>query len=95
MRPSDSEGNAGLAALPLIAFVIGLAACDDGAEHQRAINAVTSENARRYALEQCIQRGVTYFKELGSYPTLKSAPNEGRYADDVAEERCKRTPTAF
>ncbi len=43
----------------------------------------------------CVARGVSYFKEVGSYPTLKSAPNAGRSAEDVALERCKRTTTAF
>jgi len=43
----------------------------------------------------CVRRGVAYFKEIGSYPTLSSAPNRGRNADDVAIERCNRTTTAF
>lgn len=43
----------------------------------------------------CVKRGIAYFKEIGSYPTLKSAPNAGRSADDVALERCVRTTTAF
>lgn len=43
----------------------------------------------------CIRRGIAYFKEIGSYPTLKSAPNSGRDADEVAAERCARTITAF
>jgi hypothetical protein len=47
------------------------------------------------AVEACVARGIAYFKEIGSYPTLKSAPNTGRSADDVARERCNRTPTAF
>lgn len=43
----------------------------------------------------CVARGVAYFKEMGSYPTLTSAPNAGRSAEDVATERCNRTLTAF
>lgn len=43
----------------------------------------------------CVKRGVAYFKEVGSYPTLKSAPNAGKLADDVALERCVRTTTAY
>ena len=43
----------------------------------------------------CTQRGIAYFKEIGSYPTLSSAPNRGRSADEVAAERCNRTLTAF
>lgn len=46
-------------------------------------------------IEACVERGVSYFKEMGSYPTLKSAPNAGRSAEDVARERCNRTTTAF
>jgi hypothetical protein len=47
------------------------------------------------AVEQCVARGIAYFKEIGSYPTLSSAPNAGRSADEVARERCNRTTTAF
>ena len=46
-------------------------------------------------VEACVKRGVKYFKEIGSYPKLMSAPNKGRKAEDVARERCKRTTTAF
>ena len=42
------------------------------------------------AYTSCVNRGVQYFKEIGSYPTLSSAPNTGRKAKDVAAERCKR-----
>ncbi|MFZ3193227.1 MAG: hypothetical protein WA154_08465 [Moraxellaceae bacterium] len=47
------------------------------------------------SLSQCAARGVAYFKDIGSYPTLSSAPNAGRAAEDVALERCQRTLTAF
>ena len=46
-------------------------------------------------IDACVRRGVEYFKEVGSYPTLQSAPNEGRSAEDIAVERCNRTTTAF
>ena len=46
-------------------------------------------------VEACVARGVAYFKDMGSYPTLKSPPNVGRRAEDVARERCNRTTTAF
>jgi ABC-type phosphate transport system substrate-binding protein len=39
----------------------------------------------------CVCRVVEYFKEIGSYPTLTSAPNAGRSAESVARERCERT----
>ncbi len=37
--------------------------------------------------EACGERGVSYFKEMGSYPPLKSAPNARRRAEKVARER--------
>lgn len=46
-------------------------------------------------VEACVSRGIAYFKEIGSYPTISSAPNAGRSADEVARERCNRTTTAF
>lgn len=46
-------------------------------------------------IEACVGRGIAYFKEIDAYPTLKSAPNAGRSADEVARERCQRTVTAF
>jgi hypothetical protein len=46
-------------------------------------------------VEECVANGVAYFKEIGSYPTLTSPPNQGRRAEDVARERCNRTTTAF
>jgi hypothetical protein len=39
----------------------------------------------------CYRRGVAYFKEIGSYPTL----SDGRAAKLVASERCNRSTTAF
>ena len=46
-------------------------------------------------VEACVQRGVAYFKEIGSYPTLLAEPNIGRSAESVAIERCNRTTGAF
>jgi hypothetical protein len=47
------------------------------------------------AVEACVERGIAYFKEIGSYPTLKSSIAKGQRAIDVARERCNRTTTAF
>lgn len=44
---------------------------------------------------KCIQNGVKYYKAIGSYPTLHSAPNKGRPTIDVIKERCGKTLTAF
>ena len=46
-------------------------------------------------ISACIDRGVAYYKEIGSYPRLSSHPNTGRRAEEVAKERCNRTTTAF
>jgi len=48
--------------------------------------------AQQAEFQACVDRGVAYFKEMGSYPYLQS---DGRKADVVADERCRRTLTAF
>ena len=55
-----------------------------------------SEKQNKEIYNRCVSNGVKYFKEIGSYPSLKSAPNKGKNAITVARERCKRAPkTAF
>lgn len=39
----------------------------------------------------CYERGLAYFRAIGSYPNL----SDGRSATDVAYERCARSATAF
>ena len=68
--------------LPGAAVLLVLFGCGDG---QISSNKV----------EECVTRGIAYFREIGSYPTLTSPPNVGRRADEVARERCNRTTTAF
>ncbi|MGE0160771.1 MAG: hypothetical protein AB7T31_15310 [Gemmatimonadales bacterium] len=46
-------------------------------------------------VDACVERGIAYFKEIGSYPTLTSSAYEGRNADEEARARCERTTTAF
>lgn len=46
-------------------------------------------------VESCTERGIAYFKEIGSWPTLNSYPSRGRSAAEVAKERCARAATAF
>lgn len=41
---------------------------------------------------ECVHKGIKYFKEIGSYPTLKST---GEYARSVAADNCARTLSAF
>lgn len=77
----------------IIAFlsVLAIASCGESNEAK-----VESESQERDAYNRCVSLGVQYFKEIGSYPTLKSAPNAGRHAIEVARERCERAPeTAF
>lgn len=47
------------------------------------------------AYAACVDRGVKYFMEIGSYPRLKAYPEAGRLAEDVARERCRRSLLAF
>lgn len=57
--------------------------------------ACATDDAHTHEVDACVERGVAYFKEIGSYPTLTTAPNAGRSADDVAVERCNRSTQAF
>ena len=41
--------------------------------------------------DDCVRRGVAYFKEIEAYPKL----SDGRSAEAVAQERCGRTSIAF
>lgn len=49
----------------------------------------TASNAE---IDACTSRGISYFKEVGAYPTLTTT---GENAEAVARERCNRTTTAF
>ncbi len=73
--------------IALISIVVLLSSCgSDG----------TSDNSSATSdIASCVERGVQYYKDIGSYPTLSSAPNAGRRAEDVVLERCSRTTTAF
>ncbi|MBC7844109.1 MAG: hypothetical protein H7099_17500 [Gemmatimonadaceae bacterium] len=50
-----------------------------------------SRSSDSYEVRVCIGRGVAYFKEIDSYPLL----SDGRSADAVAGERCRRATSAF
>lgn len=66
-----------------ISLVCCLVACGSGTDdHQAEIDA-------------CTERGIAYFKEIGSYPTLAAEMYKGMSADSVARARCERTITAF
>lgn len=76
----------------LIVLGIALAGCS---EPKVVFENTTTVPEVDDGVDACTKRGVAYFKEIGSYPTLSSAPNRGRSAEDVALERCSRTTTAF
>lgn len=40
----------------------------------------------------CVQKGIQYYKDLGSYPRLKS---ENISAEDKVRENCSRSTVAF
>ncbi|RDK82445.1 UNVERIFIED_ORG: hypothetical protein DFO82_2609 [Idiomarina abyssalis] len=71
--------------------VLAISSCGESSEER-----VAREAKEKDTYNRCVSLGVQYFKEIGSYPTLKSAPNAGRHAIEVARERCERAPeTAF
>jgi len=77
----------------IIAFlsVLAISSCSENSEKR-----IERETQKKDTYNRCVSLGVQYFKEIGSYPTLESAPNAGRHAIEVARERCERAPeTAF
>lgn len=74
-----------------------LAACSPQTESNAVDNGAEAlaQSPGADPIKACIKRGEAYFREIRSYPTLKSAPNAGRSAEEVATERCQRTTTAF
>lgn len=56
-----------------------------------AMLTMTNQASAETTVAECVARGIAYFKEIGSYPTL----SDGRDAATVAFERCSRTTTAF
>ncbi|WP_417442096.1 hypothetical protein [Idiomarina sp.] len=77
----------------IVAFlgVLALYSCSESSEDR-----AEDKSQEKDAYNRCVSLGVQYFKEVGSYPTLKSAPNAGRHAIEVARERCEKAQeTAF
>jgi hypothetical protein len=60
------------------AVILSATACQDGSSREQ--------------VEACAQRGITHFREIGSYPRLHKT---GRLAEDVARDRCARSLAAF
>jgi len=79
----------------MLVAVVALAGCQQSTEEVADETNATLAVSGTDEVAACITRGVAYFKEIGSYPTLKSAPNKGRSADEVATERCNRSSMAF
>lgn len=61
----------------------------DKERDERIANAAAE---RQRKMQPCIDKGIAYFKEIGSYPKLAST---GERAEQVAKDRCERTTTAF
>lgn len=82
----------------LLATMLALAGCAQEAQNETMEDVTPvseASTAESDPVAECGKRGVAYFKEIGSYPTLKAAPNKGRSAIEVVAERCGRTTTAF
>jgi hypothetical protein len=54
-----------------------------------------SKSAMSGGTGSCYQRGVSYYRDIGSYPYLSSFPNKGRPADELINQMCSRNPSAF
>jgi hypothetical protein len=54
-----------------------------------------ADGTKAASVNACVENGIAYYKEIGSYPTLTSAGMEGRLAKDVAAEKCSRSALAF
>lgn len=53
-------------------------------------NKITSKNTN-HKLNACIDEGIKYYKEIGSYPRLSN----GGLAKDSAKDKCNKTTGAF
>jgi hypothetical protein len=80
----------------VVAVLLGIVGCSDNQSNRSTrTGSVPRRDRSDSEVEACVERGVQYFKDIGSYPTLSSPPNKGRSAEVVARERCNRTTTAF
>ncbi|HCJ0348574.1 TPA: hypothetical protein NQH15_000268 [Acinetobacter baumannii] len=43
-------------------------------------------------IKECVQKGIAYYKEIGSYPMLKS---ENISAEEKALQKCENSRVAF
>lgn len=52
---------------------------------------LTGCRSEKEELEACYRKGITYYREIGSYPTL----SDGRVANEVIGGRCANSRNAF
>ena len=68
---------------PTVAVVLPvlllLAACSDDKE----------------AMQDCIDRGVKFHKSTGARTVVRTHPDTGRLIEEVVQEKCNRSTTAF
>ena len=50
-----------------------------------------SEKPKRTSVSECIQKGINYYKDLGSYPYLST----GESAEKTSQEKCFNTSKEF
>lgn len=55
----------------------------------------SAHSEREDQVGECVRKGVEWYRDTGSYPYFKTYPNAGRRTEDVVEERCRRSTTAF
>lgn len=64
-------------------------------EESKRLERQAEQHRNEIIVADCVNRGISYFKSIGSYPLLHTDPNKGRSAEEVVRERCNRTTTAF
>ncbi|RFC81424.1 hypothetical protein C9E89_021965 [Acinetobacter sichuanensis] len=52
---------------------------------------LATKEPKKSNYSQCVENGVQYFKDIGSYPKL----SDGKHAENVVRERCNRSSVAF
>lgn len=73
--------------LPRLLIFLGIAAAMSACGNR--------DGSRTPTVDACVENGIAYYKEIGSYPTLTSAGLAGQRAEDVAAEKCSRSQLAF
>ncbi|EME5683561.1 TPA: hypothetical protein PVK60_000504 [Acinetobacter baumannii] len=66
----------------ILGLMFGLVGCGESKEKSSADNEI----------RKCVQKGIAYYKEIGSYPMLKS---ENISAEDKALQKCENSSVAF